>query len=335
MKTKVCKAICISLLMGAFLLYGGTSGLAQEKIKAPHMAFSLGSAAGGWTAIGTVIADNVNKKNFVGFPITPIPGAGGVGNPKRVSLGDSAVRLAFSYAPFLKCAVAGKPPYDKPYSNLKAVCGLITNVYHFIVAKKIDISTHAEIKEQKLPLKLGTGASGSTELFTTQALFKAMGVSLGDLKKWGGKVEQGSTSARSNLWKDRHINAWCSFINPPASAVAQVLAARPGKFVPVDKHLRDALVKQWGYVDIALPPGTYTGQDKPVPAVGLSIVVFARDDVSDEVIYRFTKTVAEMKDKLVKAYPTFDKWEPEGMCKGLGIDIHHGALKYYKERGWM
>ena len=332
---KMLKVNCVIILVCIFILCGGTNGLALEKIKADNMALSLGSAAGSWTAIGTVIAENVNKLNFEGFPITPIPGAGGVGNPKRVSIGDSKVRMGFSYAPFLKSAIAGTPPYDKAYTNLKAVCGLITNVYHVVLAKDINLSTHTEIKDKKFPLKLGTGPSGSTELFTTQAIFQSMGANLNDLKKWGGKVNQAGTGSRTNLWKDRHIDAWCSFINPPAAAVAQVLAARPAKFLEVDKFVRDDLIKKWGYVDVSLAPGTYKGQDKPVPSIGLSIVVFAREDVSEEVIYRFTKTVAEMKDKLVKAYPTFSKWTPEGMSKGLGIEFHPGAIKYYKERGWL
>ena len=332
---KMFKVSCVTLLACILILCGGTSGFALEKIKADYMSLSLGSAAGSWTAIGTVIAENVNKQYFEGFPITPIPGAGGVGNPKRVSIGDSKVRMGFSYAPFLKSAVSGKPPYDKPYTNLRAVCGLITNVYHVVLAKDINLSSHAEIKDKKFGLKLGTGPSGSTELFTTQAIFKTMGADLNDLKEWGGSVNQGSTGARSNLWKDRHIDAWCSFINPPAAAVAQVLAARPAKFLVVDKFIRDDLINKWGYVDVTLAPGTYKGQDQPVPSIGLSIVVFAREDVPEEVIYRLTKTVAEMKDKLVKAYPTFSKWTPEGMCKGLGIDLHPGAIKYYKERGWL
>lgn len=56
---------------------------------------------------------------------------------------------------------------------------------------------------------------------------------------------------------------------------------------------------------------------------------------SDEVVYLITKTVAEMKDRLVKVNPAFQRWEPGMMPKGLGIDIHPGAVKYYKERGWL
>lgn len=328
------KTIWVVLLAGMVVLYWGSQGLAVEKIEAPQMAFSTGSVSGTWFPIGSVISDTLNKTYFESYALTAVPGAGGVGNPKRVSIGDSKVRFGISYAPFLKTAVEGKPPYDKAYPNLRAVCSLVTNGFSFIGDKKLSIKTMGEIKDRKLSLKLGTGASGSTELFTTELIFSEMGSSLDDVKKWGGTVDFGGTAARTNLWKDRHINAWIAFINHPSSAIVQLLAARSGNLIGLEKPLREKL-KKWGYVDYAIPAGTYKGQDKPVDTVGLSMILFVREEVADAIVYRFTKTVAEMKDQLIKTNAAFKKWEPEGMVKGLGIDVHPGALQYYKERGWM
>lgn len=52
-------------------------------------------------------------------------------------------------------------------------------------------------------------------------------------------------------------------------------------------------------------------KDHPIDTVGLPMVFFAREDVSDEVVYLITKTVAEMKDRLVKVNPAFQRWEPD------------------------
>lgn len=327
--------ICISLVVGTVLLCGLPPALAQEKIKIPHINFSTGSVGGGWFPIGTMIADTTNKQHFKGYPITSIPGAGGVGNPKRVAIGEGEVKFGISYAPFLKSAVAGQPPYDKPYTNLKAVCSLITNAFHFIGDKRLNIRMMREIKDRKIPLKFGTGPPGSTELFTIEAIFAALGIGFSDIEKWGGKVERAGTSQRVDLWKDRHIDAWEAFINPPAAAVTRVLMARKGNLIGLEKPLREALKKKWGYVDFTMAAGTYKGQDKPLETIGLSMLVFVRDDVSNEVTYRMAKTVAGMKDKLIKVNPAFKKWEPKMMTKGLGIAVHPGALKYYKERGWL
>jgi len=334
MKKHTWKTLSVILWLSVFVIIQGNALSAQEKIEVPHMNWSTGSVGGSWFPIGSMIADTVNKRYFKGYPITAIPGAGGVGNPKRVAIGDASVRFGISYAPFLKSAVSGKPPYDKAYPNLKAICSLLTNAFHFVGAKDLKIKTIGEIKDRKIPLRMGTGSSGSTELFTIQAIFEEMGISLKDLEKWGGKVEYAATSSRVNLWKDRHIDAWEAFINPPASAVAQVLMARSGNLIGLEKSLRDVLKQKWGYVDFVIPAGTYKGQDEPIETIGLSMVVFARDDVPENVAYLMAKTVAEMKDKLVKVNAAFKKWEPEMMSKGFGIDTHPGALKYYRERGW-
>jgi TRAP transporter TAXI family solute receptor len=334
MKKHTWQGIFVLGIVSIFVFGLNGAVTAQEKIEIPHMNWSTGSVGGSWFPIGSMIADSVNKTYFKGYPITAIPGAGGVGNPKRVAIGDAVVRFGISYAPFLKSAVAGTPPYDKAYPNLKAVCSLITNAFHFVGAKNLEVNTMRDIKERKIPLKVGTGSSGSTELFTIQAIFSELGLSLKDLEGWGGKVEYAATSSRVNLWKDRHIDAWEAFINPPASAVSQVLMARDGNLIGLEKSLRDSLIQKWGYVDFVIPAGTYKGQDKPIETIGLSMVVFARDDVTDQVAYLLAKTVAEIKDKLVKVNAAFKKWEPEMMSKGFGIDVHPGALKYYKERGW-
>jgi len=335
MRTKLCKAICISLLMGALLLYGGTYGFAQEKIKAPQMAFSTGSVSGSWFPIGAVISDELNKKHLKSYALTAVPGAGGVGNPKRVSIGDSNIRFGISFACFLIAAVDGKAPYDKAYPDLRAICSLVTNAFYLIGDKKLGITTMGEIKDRKLGLRLGVDTPGSTGLFTTKLIFSEMGSSLDDIKKWGGTVNSVGTAARVNLWKDRHIDAWIGFINHPASAISQAQAARSGKIIGLEEPLRENLKKKWGYIDYIIPAGTYKGQDKEIVTTGLSMVLFAKENVSNDIVYRFTKTVAEMKDKLVKTNGAFKNWEPQDMIKGLGINVHPGAIQYYKERGWM
>jgi TRAP-type uncharacterized transport system substrate-binding protein len=65
------------------------------------------------------------------------------------------------------------------------------------------------------------------------------------------------------------------------------------------------------------------------------MVLFTTMDADENAIYLFAKTIAESQDRFHKAYGTFKDWKPEDMIQNLGIPIHEGALKYYKERGWI
>jgi len=332
MKSKV---KCFLLLISFFLLFCciTSENFAQEKITVPTMNLVSGQTGGTWFPLAAIIADYVNQKYFEGFPITALPG-GGVANAKTVAKGEGGVVLGMTYPPIAKLATEGSDPFEEAYTNIKAVCALTRNVYHLLVTKNLGFTKVSDFIGKRI--NIATGAPGSMELFTTENVFIKMGVNLNDVsKKWGGKVEKAGTTNRINSWKDRHSNVFATMQYVPNATVPQILQAQPANFVEIDKYLRDALINRWGYLESVIPAGSYEGQGDPVKTVGCPSIIIARSDAPDDAIYLLTKAIAEMKDELVLANASFEKWEPEMMPIGLGIEIHPGALKYYKERGWL
>ena len=58
--------------------------------------------------------------------------------------------------------------------------------------------------------------------------------------------------------------------------------------------------------------------------------------VSNDVVYTLVKAVFENFDDFKKLHPAFANLEPKDMIKaGLSAPLHDGAVKYYKEKGWM
>jgi uncharacterized protein len=58
--------------------------------------------------------------------------------------------------------------------------------------------------------------------------------------------------------------------------------------------------------------------------------------VSDEVVYTVVKAVFDNFADFKKLHPAFSALkESEMINDGLSAPLHPGALKYYKERGWM
>ena len=58
--------------------------------------------------------------------------------------------------------------------------------------------------------------------------------------------------------------------------------------------------------------------------------------VSDDVVYALVKGVFDNFDDFKKLHPAFGNLKPENMIKnGLSAPLHPGAVKYYKEKGWM
>ena len=92
-----------------------------------------------------------------------------------------------------------------------------------------------------------------------------------------------------------------------------------------------------GYVAATMPPNTFKGQPKPVSTVGFPTVLITNKDLPEPIAYTVTKTVVENKDALVRGHAglaEFDPrtaWQPEK----VGIPLHPGAERAYREKGWM
>jgi len=65
-----------------------------------------------------------------------------------------------------------------------------------------------------------------------------------------------------------------------------------------------------------------------------SIVTSAK--VPADTVYTMVKAVFENFEDFKKLHPAFANLEPKDMIKnGMSAPLHEGAVKYYKEKGWM
>ncbi|MBS3819694.1 TAXI family TRAP transporter solute-binding subunit [bacterium] len=304
----------------------------EQKPEIPRMVISTGSMGAGHFNISSSIADWANAR-VSGYPITAVPGSGGIGNPIRVN--REYADIGTSYGPLLKMAREGKRnPYTQAYPNLRAICSLTSNFQHILVEKKIQAETLEDVIQKKIGVKIATGFPGTSDRFILQLLLGELGVTEEDIKEWGGSIQQIGTSGRVDLWKDHHINFLHSSIEFPAAAITEALASRKGKLLGLTEKVRESLVQKFGFIKSEIPPKTYPGQTSSVPTLKLTMVLFTTKDIDENAIYMFTKTIAESQDRFRKAYGAFKNWEPQDMVQNLGIPIHKGSLKYYKERNW-
>ncbi|MGB3745034.1 MAG: TAXI family TRAP transporter solute-binding subunit, partial [Xanthobacteraceae bacterium] len=53
-------------------------------------------------------------------------------------------------------------------------------------------------------------------------------------------------------------------------------------------------------------------------------------------VYALVKAVFDNFDEFKKLHPAFATLDPKAMItNGLSAPLHPGAVKFYKERGWM
>lgn len=322
--------IARALSLAAGLMIAG-SAMAQSLPTHPPVNFTTGSPTGTWFPVAAAVAELTNAK-YQGQPISVTPSAGGVGN--ALTVGSGQADIGISYAPFLKLAQQGNNSMYKPsFPKLRAISAMVSNALHIVVSEQTNF---AEAVKAKKPIKLATGPTGSTELFMIQQVLAGYGGSVDGVRSSGGRVDLLNTAGRSDGWSNRQFDAVNFFINPPAADIISLMANRPdSRILSIEPAIAKKIADEWGMLEVRIPARTYPNQREDVITLGMPYIYFTTADADEQLIYNLTKAIAENKVRLANTQSSFADWKPEDMPKGLGIQIHPGAAKYYRERGWI
>ena len=92
----------------------------------------------------------------------------------------------------------------------------------------------------------------------------------------------------------------------------------------------------WGNLKAIIPGGLYRGNDNDTETFGVRATLVASTATDEETVYQTVKAVFENFDRFKRLHPAFATLKEEEMIKeGLSAPLHDGAIRYYKERGWM
>ena len=86
-----------------------------------------------------------------------------------------------------------------------------------------------------------------------------------------------------------------------------------------------------------IPAGVfYSSQTNDAVTFGVMASFVSSASVSDDIVYEVVRAVFENLDDFRKLHPAFKNLDPSQMISnGLSAPLHDGAVKYYKEQGWM
>jgi TRAP transporter TAXI family solute receptor len=107
--------------------------------------------------------------------------------------------------------------------------------------------------------------------------------------------------------------------------------------VAVDGPAVDKLVNKFPfYGTTVIPGGMYRGNDEDIPTFGVLATFVSSTATSADTIYAVVKSVFEDFEAFKKLHPAFGHLtEKDMVSKGVSAPLHEGAMRYYKERGWM
>lgn len=308
-------ALAAALLIGIAL--NGCSGSGSERVK-----FATGPQGGSWYPLGGAIK-NLIETRIEGVNIQILPGAG-IANVKAVESGQAQIALANSVSTV--DGINGRAPFTEKAINVCNVATLYPQYFQVVTLPEAGIRSPADLKGKALAGQ----QKGNTGEAITNHMLRAYGIGFDDLSR----VSYGSYTDSVTLMKDGNAQFFTLGTTIPAGAVMDLASAREIKLMPIpDEGLNKMRQFNPGYMRGIIPKGTYPKQTEDVQTVVYATHFIARCELDDQFVYEILDSIYGGADDLASIAKAIKGVTPEKMGKDIGVPLHPGAARWYKEKG--
>ncbi|CUH76295.1 TRAP transporter solute receptor, TAXI family [Tritonibacter multivorans] len=218
---------------------------------------------------------------------------------------------------------------DAPYDGLRSVFSVHPEPLHVMVRADAGINSVADMKGKRV--NIGNPGSGTRVL--ANVLMDAAGVTPDDF----GLAAELKSSEQAAALCDGKIDAAIWAAGLPNGSTMEATSTCDVKVLDLTTSGTDkVLAENTAYAAATIPGGLYPGNEGDIASWGPKATFVTDAGASDEVVYVLVKSIFENFDDFKKLHPAFGRLTQEEMVKdGLSAPLHPGAVKYYKEQGWM
>jgi hypothetical protein len=292
---------------------------------AQQVTFMTGPQGGSWVPLGGALK-NMWENAIPGLQIQQQPGAG-IANVRGVDEGKA--QIGFANSATTVDGVEGRAPYPKKTTRVCQVANLYPQFFQVVALTDAKVNSFADFKGKTMV----TQSRGNTAELLTIDVLKINGMTYQSLAKVSF---QASYTDAVDMMKDGHAQVFTLGTTAPASAIMDLASARNVQMVPVDDRTMAELRKMnAGYNRLVIKAGTYPKQDKDVPAIGYMTHVVVACDLPEDVVYRMTKAMAAGVNDMAAVVKPIAGLTAKDMAVDIGVPLHKGAARYYREAGVM
>ena len=244
---------------------------------------------------------------------------------------DAPPEFGVTASGLLAAAYQGTGGYANggPYRNLRLIAKIEDPMFLLVAVKEASgITDLAQIKQQKLPVKILAGGGADTVL-------KHYGLTRAQIASWGGSVNV-SMGARENAEFDIIVDDSAGSAMNPESSHWPILSQRHRlRFLDIPEALVQELAKSPGYQIVSTKWGLLQGIDRNIRTVGRSgEAIFAREDAPEQAAYDVAKSVDVARNDLIWLIRRYSI-DPRTVSENQGVPLHPGAARYYREMGYI
>jgi len=323
-------------LISAFLLLAGFAIAAAQDIT--FFRIGTGSTAGTYFPVGGIIASAISSPpgsrdcdrggscGAPGLVAVAQSTRGSVDNVRQIR--DGTVESGFSQSDVAYWAFNGEELFreEGAVSGLRAIANLYPETIHLVVRFDSAIKSVKDLRGKRISLD----RKGSGTRVNALLILSAFGLSESDVED----VPLGSGAAADAL-REAEIDGFFFTAGTPAAAVQELAEEALIELVPIEGPAVEALLEDSPFfADHMLPTGVYPGiGETQTVSVGAQWLV--AESVPEETVYQITRALwhPSTRQLLEKGHPKGSQIVIEKATEGLGVPLHPGAERYYREVG--
>ncbi|HEX6595092.1 MAG TPA: TAXI family TRAP transporter solute-binding subunit [Bacillota bacterium] len=240
-----------------------------------------------------------------------------------IDLQEGEAEIAFVQTDVMAYAVEGIHAFDgNAVDNVLALGSLYPETIQIVTTSDSGIESVEDLEGKTVSV----GAPGSGTYINAEQILEVHGMMMDDID--AQNLDFGESTGGI---QDGNIDAAFITAGTPTGAVEGLTATTDIEIVPIEQEKVDELVEKYPYyASDTVEEGTY-GLEEDVNTVAVLAMLAVTEDLSEDTVYDITSSIFENADKMSHAKAEFITLE--SALDGIGIDLHPGAEKYFKEKG--
>ena len=318
------KKLAMAAAVGATLMT--TSAFAETK----HVVIGTGGQTGVYYQVGGAICRLVNRGTAEHEINCTHKTGGSVTNINGLKSGDLDMGVAQSDWQFN--AYNGTAPDQFPdgaFKELRAVFSVHAEPFTVVARSDSGIKTFDDLKGKKV----NVGNPGSGSRGTMEVLMAKMGWEMSDF----AVASELKSSEQAAALCDGKVDAIIFTAGHPNGSIKEATTSCDAILIPVNNAVAKKLAADNPYYAMtSIPAGMYNGTDTDTVTFGVAATFVSSTKTDEETVYQMVKAVFENFKRFKKMHPAFAYLKESDMItKNLSAPLHDGAVRYYKEKGWM
>jgi TRAP transporter TAXI family solute receptor len=326
-----------SIFVGAVAILAAASAAAQN---AKVFRIGTGGAQGTYFPIGKLIAEALTERprgpgceDAIGCGVPGLIAVaqvsnGSVANVTALAEGKIEAGLAQSDVAYWSQKGEGVFGPEKRFAGLRAIAHLYPESIHVAVRKESAASSIRDLKG----LRIAIDEPGSGTLLNSLSVLSGYGLTEKDVK-----AEYVKPHIAMERIKEKRLDGFFIVAGWPTPAVGEFVAAMGGTLLPIGPPEADGIRAANPFLSTGLIPAEAYPGVKATPTLEVGALLVVSDRLDANAVFGITRALWSSQSLAIlrQGHPKGALITPGTALAGVGIPLHPGAERHYREAGLL